>query len=152
MAYDRTGTGRWVWIKTIGSADDPLKEHWLKERGYLLDTVWFPKHPRSLKAGDLLVYYAAGMGVFPAVVELISNDVEEDLSHPRHAQRWPWRMSVRPRLVIPTLGDAPTLADSGIDPLRLRRQSHILLSTPEWEHFRYVFLPHDDSVSSAAAA
>ena len=152
MAYDRAGTGRWVWIKTIGSADDRLKERWLEERGFLLESVWFPKHPRSLRAGDLLVYYAAGMGVFPAVVELTSSDVEEDPPHPRHAKRWPWRMSVRPRLVIPTLSDAPTLADSGINPLRLRRQSHILLSRPEWERFRDVYLPSDDSASSAVAA
>lgn len=141
MSHDRAGTGRWVWVKTIGSADEPLAPSWLQARGYLLGTVWFPKHPRSLRANDLLVYYAAGRGVFPAVVELTSSDVHEDASDSRHSARWPWSMSVRPRLVIPELVDCPTIADMGLDPLRLRRQSHILVTPEEWTTFRDVFLP-----------
>lgn len=141
MAYDRTNTGRYAWIKTIGSAEDPLQEDWLDERGFLLDSVYFPKHPRSLRAGDLLVYYAAGHGVFPAVVEITSDEVHEDRRHPKHAQRWPWRMQVRSRLVIPKLSQSPQLGDVSIDSLRLRRQSHILLKADEWDEFRELFLP-----------
>src|SRR5438105_4213239 len=115
MAYDRTGTGRWVWIKTVGSADWPLESDWLEERSGLLEWVWFPKHPRSLRRGDLLVYYAALKGVFPAVMELLADDAEDDATHPLHSDRWPWRMPVRPRLIIPRLEDAPTLAQSGIN-------------------------------------
>ncbi len=29
MAYERTGTGRWTWIKTVGSANDQLEDEWL---------------------------------------------------------------------------------------------------------------------------
>ena len=151
MAYDRTGTGRWTWVKTVGSADDPLFSDWLDARGYLLEWVWFPKHPRSLRAGDLLVYYAATRGVFPAVVELVSNEVHAQEAHPRHPARWPWRMAVRPRLVIPRLEDAPTISDVGLDSLRLRRQSHILLSDEEWERFRGVFLPPAEAAVVQAA-
>ena len=61
MAHDRTGTGRFVWIKTVGTADDQLETQWLVGRGYLLESVWFPKYPRSIRlfhrkicAGSLL--------------------------------------------------------------------------------------------------
>jgi hypothetical protein len=148
MAYDRTGTGRWFWVKSVGSADHPLDERWLDERDYLLHTIWFPKHPRSLKAGDLLAYYAAGRGVFPAVVELVSSEVSKDETN----DRWPWTMNVRPRLVIPQLSDAPSIADVGLDSLRLRRQSHILLSDDEWERFRGIFLPPAQADGLADAA
>lgn len=141
MAYDRTGTGRWIWIKTIGAADDKLEPDWLEECEYLLESVWFPKHPRSIRAGDLLIYYAAGHGVFPAVMEVVSDEVREDVEHPRRALRWPWRMSVRPVVVVPRLRDAPGLERVGLNPLRLRRQSHILLNEAEWEDFRGAFLP-----------
>lgn len=146
MAYDRTGTGRWVWVKTVGSAEDQLEIEWLENSWDLLERVWFPKHPRSLRGGDLLVYYAAGRGVFPAVVELVSSDVA-----PGESTRWPWTMAVRPRLVIPSLDDAPALGDSGLDPLRLRRQSHILLTAREWEGFRDTFLPPAASAMAQAA-
>lgn len=141
MAYDRTGTGMWTWIKSVGSVEEPLESQWLENRDYLLENVWFPKHPRSLIAGDLLVYYAATKGVFPAVVEILTGEVESDTNHPRYSSRWPWRMSVRPRLVIPNLDDAPTLEQFGIDSLRLRRQSHILLNADEWERIRATYLP-----------
>ncbi len=139
MAYDRTNTGPWTWVKTVGSVDDPLSQDWLGEREGLLEQVWFPKHPRSIRRGDLLVYYAATRGRFPAVVEVTSDEV-----HTRpddHSERWPWYMQVRPRLVIPYLDLAPNLADMGLDPRRLRRQSHILLTDDEWEQFRRTYLP-----------
>lgn len=141
MSYDRTGTGTWGWIKSVGSVEDPLEPQWLKNRDYLLSNVWFPKHPRSLAAGDLLVYYAATWGVFPAVVEVLTGEVNNAIDHPRYSARWPWHMSVRPRVVIPSLENAPTLAQVGVDPLRLRRQSHILLTTDEWERVRTAYLP-----------
>lgn len=141
MAYDRAGTGRWIWIKTIGAANDKLEPNWLEDRADLLESVWFPKHPRSIRSGDLLVYYAAGRRVFPAVMEVTSDRVDEDVEHPRRSQRWPWRMSVRPLVVVPAFADAPSLEQVGLDPLRLRRQSHILLDEVEWERFRDAFLP-----------
>lgn len=141
MAYDRTGTGPWVWIKTVGSVEDQLEDDWLDKREYLLKNVWFPKHPRSLREGDLLVYYAAGRKAFPAVVQITSDRVHQDESHPTKYARWPWSMEVRERAVVTHLPNAPTLADSGIEPRRLRRQSHIVLTDAEWEHFRDLFVP-----------
>ena len=149
MAYDRAGTGPWTWVKIVGSADDPLEAEWLGEREDLLHSVWFPKHPRSIRRGDLLVYYAAARGVFPAVVEVVSDEVYPRPNDPTYSVRWPWRMSVCPRLVIPLLDDAPAVADVGLDPRRLRRQSHILLTDIEWERFRCAYLPpHGEPVQT----
>ena len=61
-------------------------------------------------------------------------------------------MRVRPRLVIPLIADAPKLDDVGLDPLRLRRQSHIRLTDLEWERFRRVFLPPHGEYATALAA
>jgi hypothetical protein len=144
MAYDRRLTGRWAWLKSVGSADDPLEDDWLHGRDYLLSHVWYPKHPRSIRGGDLLVYYASGRGGLPAVVEVATGDVEESRDHPRHSERWPWRMAVRPRLVVPRLRDAPRLTDVGIDPLRVRRQSHIRLGVEEVQAVRAAFVPRVD--------
>ncbi|MEJ7783725.1 MAG: hypothetical protein WKF96_02905 [Solirubrobacteraceae bacterium] len=133
MAHDRAGTGPWGWIKAVGSAERPLQRDWRDEDSHLLTSCWFSKHPRSLRAGDVLVYYAARWGTFCALMELISDDVSDDGgAHPVDGQRWRWRMDVRP-LVTLSLDDAPTLAQAGIDPLRVRRQSHIVLTSEEYE-------------------
>lgn len=141
MAYDRDGTGRWAWLKSVGSADDPLLDDWLDGRSYLLRSVWFPKHPRSIRAGDLLVYYAAGHLRVPAVVEVESDEVFEARDHPRYSERWPWRMEVKPLVVVPRVSDAPTLSAMRIDHLRVRQQSHILLTTEELAEFRTALVP-----------
>ena len=43
-------------------------------------------------------------------------------------------------MVTLDLDDSPTLADGPIGPLRLRRQSHILLSDSEHNHLRGLIL------------
>lgn len=136
MAYDRTSTGPWVWLKAVGTADDPLSANWPREDAHLLEHVWFPKRPRSLRADDLLVYYAAGLGVLPGIARLLTDEpVDEPESHPKYGARWPWKMGVEP-IVTVSLEIAPTLAYVGIDPLRVRRQSHIRLEPHEVEVVR----------------
>jgi len=136
MAYDRAGTGSWPWLKSVGSQDTPLDRDWRATNHYLLNSCWFSKHPRSLRAGDVFVYYAASWGVFPALMELVSDSVIDDGGgHPVHGQRWRWRMDIRPLITIP-MEHAPSLADVGIDPLRVRRQSYILLTKEEYERAR----------------
>jgi hypothetical protein len=48
-------------------------------------------------------------------------------------------MDVRPLVTLP-LDDSPTLAEVGIDPVRVRRQSHILLNGEEFERARDLIL------------
>ncbi|MFL5817731.1 MAG: hypothetical protein ACJ76L_09025 [Conexibacter sp.] len=140
MAYDRSRTGPWPWLKCVGSQDQPLRPDWRADDMHLLTHCWFAKHPRSLRAGDVLVYYAARWGVLPALIELVSDEVEDDLGgHHRDGRRWRWRMAVRPLVTLP-LGVAPSLAEIGIDPLRVRRQSHILLTRTEYEAARNLVL------------
>jgi hypothetical protein len=140
MAYDRAGTGPWGWLKSVGSQETPLRRDWRREDEHLLRHCWFSKHPRSLRAGDVLVYYAARWGVFPALMELVSDDVTDDTGgHPVHGQRWRWRMDVRPLVTLP-LDDTPTLAEGGIDPVRVRRQSHIVLTRDEFDRIRDLIL------------
>ena len=52
MAYDRTNTGPWTWVKTVGSVDDPLSQDWLGEREGLLEEVcrFQSTHARSGEA------------------------------------------------------------------------------------------------------
>lgn len=140
MAYDRAGTGPWAWLKSVGAQETPLHRDWRKVDSHLLEHCWFSKHPRSLRAGDVLVYYAARWGAFPALMELVSDDVSDDMGgHPVHGKRWRWRMDVRPLVTLP-LDDAPTLAEAGVDPLRVRRQSHILLTRMEFDCVRDLIL------------
>ncbi|HEY5430628.1 MAG TPA: hypothetical protein VIK04_16045 [Solirubrobacteraceae bacterium] len=135
MAYDRAGTGQWMWLKAVGTQADPLGSDWRVADSHLLTRVWFSKHPRSIRGGDLLVYYAARHGAFVAIAEVVSDHVDEDLSE----ARWKWSMEVRP-IVVLGLRDAPTIYESTIEPLRVRRQSHIRLKLEEFAGIRTLIL------------
>jgi len=140
MAYERTGTGRWAWLKSVGSADDPLHRDWRVRDSHLLNKCWFSKHPRSLQEGDCFVYYAAKWGRVCALMELVSDEVlDEAGGHPVNGKRWRYAMHVRP-LVLLDLPSAPTLAEAEIDPLRVRRQSYIKLTAGEFMPIRGLLL------------
>src|SRR4051812_18062385 len=106
MAYDRTGTGPWAWLKSVGTQEDPLRTDWRVANAGLLTRVWFSKHPRSIRGGDLLAYYAARHQVLPAIVEVVSDEVHEGDN-----TRWKHHMEVRP-IVTVGLRDAPSLGDT----------------------------------------
>ena len=64
---------------------------------------------------------------------LVHDDVVDDAhGHPRHGARWRYLMQVRPIITLP-LEHAPRLVDVSVDPLRLRRQSHIVLTEGEFD-------------------
>lgn len=141
MSYDRTNTGAWAWLKSVGAAESPLHRDWRAEETHLHQKCWFSKHPRSLQSGDLLIYYAAKWGRLCGLMELISDEVLQEEEHPVNGKRWQYAMSVRPVIMLP-LPTAPTLADAQIDPLRVRRQSHIKLTAGEYQHIRGLLLAH----------
>jgi hypothetical protein len=132
MAYDRAGTGPWGWLKAVGTGNEPLDPDWRAVDSHLLPHCWFTKRPRSLRAGDVLVYYAPWWGVVPALMELTSDEPEDVAEHPHGPNRWRWRMDVRPIVTLP-LNAAPSLSAIGIDSLRVRRQSHIRLTPAEYK-------------------
>jgi hypothetical protein len=134
MAYDRTGTGAWAWLKSVGTQEEPLKPDWRVDDAHLLSSVWFSKHPRSIRGGDLLVYYAARHQVLPAIVEVVSDEV-----HSENDPRFKYRMDVRP-IVTVGLRDAPALTEALANPQRVRRQSHILLDRREFQIARHFIL------------
>jgi hypothetical protein len=135
MAHDRIGTGPWAWLKAVGTQEDPLKADWRLQDAQLLDRVWFSKHPRSIRGGDLLVYYAARHGLLTAIGEVGSDDVVEDLEE----ERWKWSMAVRP-IVTVGLRQAPALSQTSIAPTRVRRQSHIKIEAGEYGEIRELLL------------
>jgi hypothetical protein len=89
--------------------------------------VWFPKYPRSVTNGSRLVYYAAGAQRLCAVAEVIADEPSQT-GH----ERWPYELPVRMLVAIPADHNAPSLADVGFDPLRVRRQSHVRLNDREY--------------------
>lgn len=140
MAYERINTGTWAWLKSVGSADSPLHRDWRAKETHLQLKCWFSRHPRSLQAGDVLVYYAAKWGRLCGLMELMSDEViDEEEGHPVDGKRWRYAMVVRP-LILLDLPTAPTLADAKIDPLRVRRQSHIKLTSSEYTRLHGLLL------------
>jgi hypothetical protein len=167
MAHDRAGTGPWAWIKTVDAGDAPLRDDWLglgsaegtdgtgpelvassAETGVnrlVLDNIWFSQQPRSIKRGDLLVYYAVGSPnmVFPAIVEVTTGDLVSE-----GRSRWNWRLEVRPLIVVPRLSDAPRASEIGNINPRTLRKSHSLISPELWDSFRAAFVPRLESLGS----
>lgn len=136
MAYDRAGTGSWAWLKGVGTQEEPLHRDWRVHNDYLLRRIWFSRFPRSIRGGDLLVYYAAGLRVMPAIVEIVSNDVMDEASgHPVHGQRFRWAMGVRPIITV-DVDRAPALHDTPIASTRVMRLSYLLLSSGEYGAIR----------------
>lgn len=118
-----------LFIKTFGHAGTPVPANWMSLPRWQdrLKSVWFPKYPRSVVRGSRLVYYAAGRQLFCAVVEVIA-DAPSDTGD----GRWPYELAVRPLVAIAADHLAPSLSDVGVDPLRVRRQSHIRLTEKEY--------------------
>jgi hypothetical protein len=127
------------WLKSIGRGTEPVPEDWFmsdtREKSFL-DRVWFPKHPKSVRPGDLLVYYAAGRRCVCAVVIVDSEPKTDDADGTERSasnrRRWRWWTSVKPIAVIRADGHAPDLEKLGFNPLRVRRQSHVRLTDEEF--------------------
>lgn len=118
-----------LFIKTFGQAGTPVPANWLSNPEWQdrLGSVVFPKYPRSVSRGSRLIYYAAGKQRFCAVMEVVGDEPTES-----GLDRWPYELALRPLVVIPADEQAPSLADVGFDPLRVRRQSHIRITEIEY--------------------
>jgi hypothetical protein len=140
MAHNRAGTSSWAWLKGVGTQEEWLERDWRFRNDYLLTNIWFSKYPRSVRSGDLLVYYAVGWQVMPAIVQLVSDDVvDEKVEHPKHGERFRWNMRVRPVVTV-DLDRAPRLKESPIESSRVKRISHLLLRPGEYAPIQEMLL------------
>lgn len=99
---------RQLWLQPVGTFDEPIAEDWItSQHDGLVTHVWTTKHPNQWRAGDLVVYHAAGHRRVVAIVELVGE------AEGGHGGRWQWRTPVRPLLLLnPSTG--PLLADTGL--------------------------------------
>jgi hypothetical protein len=107
-----------------GRGDRPLDAHVDPER---IRAHSSSKRP-SVQRGDRAILYAAVWQAIFGVVE-VSGDPENDPSR----ERWAWRFSIRPEVVVSDLNDAPPVEAAGIFPQSLWRHSHIRLSDEQFE-------------------
>jgi len=119
---DRTALTRWLLVR--GRGDRPLDAQVDPER---IQAHSSSKRP-SVQRGDRAILYAAVWQAIFGVVE-VSGDPENDPSR----ERWAWRFSIRPEVVVSDLNDAPPVEAAGIFPQSLWRHSHIRLSDEQFE-------------------
>jgi hypothetical protein len=91
-------------LKSVGSADDPVALDWMDSDPQELTTIHFTKEPQSIRTGDYLVYYAAVHQRLYGIVEIFS---PPQLDAQR--KRWPYYAEVRPKLIIRHMSRAPSV-------------------------------------------
>lgn len=128
-----------VFLKSIGSAADPLGNDWLTtgwgnltNRTDLLDQVRFPKNkrPTGVHKGDKLVFYAAGWERIFGVGLVTSDEPYESIV--AGEERWPFVLNVEVPLIVPRLELAPPLSAINVANTSVRQQSHIRLADQQY--------------------
>lgn len=124
-----------IWIKALGTAQDPLPDEWQKKsRGVLVSHATFAKKP-MVQAGDRIVYYAAGVKVFFAAGDVTSQPYQ----NPTDGEGWDWRVDVRLSESKRYLHEAPRIEALRLPTarndicVRLKRRSHVQLSPEEYD-------------------
>ena len=113
-------------------------QHWLLVRGTRdrllperVDPASLRSHSStrrpSLQSGDLALCYASGWQTIFAVVEIVG-DPENDPGR----ERWQWRVSIRPLLVVEDLSEAPPVEAAGVFPRSLGRHSYVRLTEEQF--------------------
>jgi len=92
------------WLKSVGSAEDPMALDWFESAPQELETIHFSKNPSGISVGDLLVYYAAGHQKLLGIVAVFMKP-EFDAQ----LKRWQHHCPVRPKLMIRDIDRAPDL-------------------------------------------
>jgi hypothetical protein len=95
--------------------------------------IGFPRRGRpNVGPGDRLVLYATAYQRAFAAVEVTSDPffVEEP-----GEERWPWRVHVRPLLIVPEVRNGAHLEDGGVRPASMKQRSHLRLDDAQYEGF-----------------
>ncbi len=124
------------WVFNFGTGEQPPVGDWFTrvEWRHHLSEAWFPasRRPVSVRAGDHGVLRAAGGG-FVGVLVITSTEPETN-DNAEHQARWPYKLRYRLVTAIPNDEYAPSLDTVGwVNPLSLRRQSHVRLDGPMYE-------------------
>lgn len=129
------------WIKSIGAAREPLGDQWLIERGdpdrrssRLAERVHFPrnKRPIGINVGDYFLLYAVtDRGGRIVAAGVFRSDFYEEEAAERHPA-WPWRIDIEMLLSIWHAHRGPTIDAIDLDPVKMRRRSHLRLTEEQY--------------------
>lgn len=122
------------WLVCSGTGDKPhIHDDWRPRERRWVETygdVWnFRQRPRIVP-GDRLVTYAVGSARTFGKGRVYSLREATSEPHPGRHERWIWSVEMRCLAAVPLLSQSPTLDDIGVNPMSVRRHSHIRL-TPE---------------------
>ena len=126
---------RTYWLKSVGSASDPMVEGWVTSAPKELSHVHFSASGKpKVRVGDYLVYCTAMRQRIIGIAEVYmppTNDGPEE--------RWPWRCRVKPHLMLATIEGAPsrdvlteTETEEGKLRLGVRQVSHVTLDQEQY--------------------
>jgi hypothetical protein len=115
------------WLLVRGTGDRPLPARAGPESLRRHSSTRRP----SVQKGDLAVCYASRWQVVFALVE-VCGDPENDPGR----ERWRWSFSIRPRLMVSDLREAPPVEAAGVLPRSLGRHSYVRLTPEQFEAAR----------------
>lgn len=132
-----------AWLKSLGSAAQPLTADWTISRPDVLVNIGYPQRP-SIGLGDLLAAYAASHRVLPGLLIVTGNPYLARAGEAYFDRDYPWRTYVRALRIVPDLAEAPPLEALIVSRdlnLSVRQQSHIRLTEEEVDRLSGLFGP-----------
>lgn len=112
------------WLKMIGASDWPLADKWVEDRPELLSRVRTPQTPRSIKRGDMLVYYSAVTQKLFAISRSTMDGETAQMELEAGEERWPYVLHVQVLLLIPRLTLAPEWTVLGLPVTTVQQRSY----------------------------
>lgn len=140
------------WIKSIGAARSPLEDEWLARENVidgslaasprLAERVHFPrnKRPVGINIGDFFLLYGVtdlggrivGAGIFKSRFYEEDRKKELRLRSADDIAAWPWRVDIEMLLSIWHAYKGPTIHAIDLDPVKMRRRSHLRLTEAQY--------------------
>lgn len=153
MQYELEKNEMAFWIKSIGATRSPIDDKWLGQDNVvdgsiaashrLAERVHFPrnKRPVGIDVDDFFLLYGVtgrggriiGAGIFKS--NFYEDDREEELGL-RSADdiaAWPWRIDIEMLLSIWHAHKGPKIDAIGLDPVKMRRRSHLRLTEEQYK-------------------
>jgi hypothetical protein len=119
-------------LKSVGAQGHLITPNALDEPR-LWHEIGFPRRGRpKVGPGDRLVLYGTAYKRAFAVVEVTTDPF---LSDEVAEQRWPWRVRVRPLLIVPEVRNGARLEDGGVRSASMKQRSHLVLTDEQYDGF-----------------